>query len=140
VTTLHERNAFRREVAKRAGLDISPGAIWALVQLDEHGPAQAAALAQRNGVDPTRVDEVVGELRERGLLAGEGPQVRLTDAGREYTRRAVATRRDLLAERLADRTAERSPELEALLRRLSRELCGEPPARRAAPAAQPAAA
>ena len=126
VTTLDERRRFRQAIAQRAGVQISPEAIWALVQIDEYGAARARALAEQNGIETARVEKVVDELRERGLIAGEdGAQ--LTPAGREQAGRVVRARRDLLAERLADDSAARHPELEALLVRLARELSGEPP-------------
>jgi DNA-binding MarR family transcriptional regulator len=133
VTTPDERTRFRQRIAGRAGVDISPGAIWALVRIDEHGPARARALAEQDGVDPARIAEVIGELHERGLVVGEYGQSQLTPAGREHTERVVSARRNLLAEALADDSTERHPELEALLHRLARELSGEPPA--TAPAA-----
>jgi EmrB/QacA subfamily drug resistance transporter len=132
VTTREERISFNHRIAERAGLDLSPAAIWALVRIDEHGPGRARALAEENGVDPARVADVIGELRERGLIGGDDGDSRLTPAGKQYTERVVRARRDLLAEALADGSAERHPELAALLQRLARELCGEPPAARAA--------
>jgi DNA-binding MarR family transcriptional regulator len=132
VTTVEERIRFRRRVAERAGVELSPGAIWALVRIDEHGPARARMLAEQDGVDPSRIAEVVGELRERGLLVGEPGEGEVTAAGRAYTERVVSARRDELAETLADDSAERPSEVEALLQRLSRELCGEPPGAAAA--------
>ncbi len=127
VTTPDERQGFRQRVGERAGVDISPGAIWALIRIDEHGPARARALAEQDGIDPARVAEVIGELRERGLIAGESGDAELTKAGRDQTIRVVSARRQLLTEALADDSVERHPELAALLGRLSRELCGEPP-------------
>jgi EmrB/QacA subfamily drug resistance transporter len=128
VTTREERMRFRKRIAQRAGVEISPGAIWALVRIDEHGSARARALADEDGVDPARVAAVVQELRERGLIAGENGDAHLTTQGRVQTDRIVDARRDLLAEALADDSTERNPEVSALLRRLARELCGEPPA------------
>jgi EmrB/QacA subfamily drug resistance transporter len=127
VTTREQRVHFRRAVAERAGVDISPGAIWALVRIDEHGPARARAMAVEEGVDPNRVAEVVGELRDRGLIAGEDGGG-LTPAGREQTDRVVDARRALLLEAMADDDAARDPRLAKLLQRLARELCGERPA------------
>jgi EmrB/QacA subfamily drug resistance transporter len=131
VTTPEERRRFRERVAERAGVAISPGAIWALVRIDEHGMARARALAVEDGVSSERIAEVLAELRARGLIAGEEGAERLTPAGDAHTARVVGARRDLLAEALADGDAERDPEVERLLRRLARELCGEPPTVRA---------
>ncbi len=134
LTTLEERRRFRQEVAERSGVDVSPGAIWALVQIDEHGFARARTIAEANGVTPQRIANVLGELRARGLLSGEDGDTSMTETGHEYTERLLAARRNLLAEALADGDDDRPPELTALLRRLARELCGEPPV------AQPAGA
>jgi EmrB/QacA subfamily drug resistance transporter len=130
VTTRDERIAFRRQIAERAAVQISPGAIWALVRIDEHGPTRARALAEEDGIEPARIDQVLGELRDRRLIAGEDGDGMLTPAGREQTQRIVAARRQLLAEALGDHDTERNPHLTALLHRLARELCGEPPAGR----------
>jgi EmrB/QacA subfamily drug resistance transporter len=127
VTTPEERGQFRERVAERAGVDISSGATWALVRIDEHGFGRARVLAEEQGVDPARIAEVVDELRQRGLVRGQDGAGQLTDAGREHTARVVSARRQLLVEALADDTADRPPELTALLERLARELCGEPP-------------
>jgi DNA-binding MarR family transcriptional regulator len=131
VTTREERERFRHAIADRSGVDIGPGAIWALIRIDEHGPARARAMALDDGIDPARVAEVVAELRRRGLLAGEEGGIRVTAAGAEETRRVVGARRELLVEALADGDADRRPEVAALLTRLARELCGEPPSARA---------
>jgi EmrB/QacA subfamily drug resistance transporter len=139
VTTRDERISFNNRIAARAGVDLSPGAIWALVRIDEHGPARARALAQENGAEASRVDEVMSELSARGLIAGQDGETRLTPSGKEQTERVVSARRDLLGEALADGSVERHPELAALLQRLARELCGEPPSARP-PAGAPAPA
>jgi DNA-binding MarR family transcriptional regulator len=117
-------------------VDISPGAIWALVRIDEHGPVRARAMAEQEGVDPARITEVVNELRDRQLVAGEDGRGELTAAGRDEAERILAARRELLCEALADEEAQRDPKLDALLHRLARELSGEPPA---GVGAQPAA-
>ncbi len=127
VTTRDERTRFRERIAERAGVDISPGAIWALVRIDEHGAARARAIAEQDGIEPARIAKVVGELRDRGLIIGEDGGGQLTPAGQEQAERVVSARRQLLAEALADGTADRDPEVTALLTRLARELCGEPP-------------
>ncbi len=138
VTTAQQRTEFRRRIGRRAGVELSPGAIWALVRIDEHGFAAARSLALEEGVPSERVADVVAELRSRGLLAQDGVSPELTPAGREHTELLVKARRELLTDALDDDSAERDPELTQLLQRLARELCGEPPVR-AAPLA-PAAA
>jgi EmrB/QacA subfamily drug resistance transporter len=127
VTTSEERRRFHERVAERADVGLSPGATWALVRIDEHGFAAARELARQDGIEDERILEVVGELRERGLVAGEEGGRELTGAGRAHTERVVSARRDLLLEALADDSVQRDPAATALLARLARELCGEPP-------------
>ena len=127
VTTLQERARFRTHMAERAGVDISAGAIWALVHIDEHGFTRARELAEQNGVALARVTEVLAELDARGLTASDDGNQELTAAGRDYTERLVRARCELLAEAVSDDSADRRPEVAELLRRLARELCGEPP-------------
>jgi MFS family permease len=122
-----QRDRFRARLAKRAGVDLSPGATWALVRIGEHGAAQARDLASRDGVPEERFASVVIELRGHGLVAGDGEGAALTSSGELLARRAIAARRELLGEALADHSAHRDPDVEELLQRLARELAGEPP-------------
>jgi EmrB/QacA subfamily drug resistance transporter len=126
-TTRDERRRFHAGVAERAGAPISPAATWALVRIDEHGFAGARRMATEQGVTDERVAEVLGELREGGLVSGEDGTPAVTPAGHEVTGRVVAARREMLAEALSDATRDRPAELDALLHRLSRELVGERP-------------
>ena len=135
VTTPEERNQFRRRVAERAGVELSPGAIWALVRIEEHGLERTRAIAIEESADPQRIAEVAGELRAQGLLTGEPGHVQLTESGREHADRVVEARCQLLSEALADGSEDRHPEVAELLQRLARELCGEPPVAAAAGAA-----
>ncbi len=143
VTTPEERLRFREQVAERAGLELSPGATWALVRIQEHGPERARTLAAADGVPAERITQVTQELRGLGLLAQEAPTpdsdgsgtAALTATGHDHAERLLSARRELLVEALADDGAERDPQVLSLLRRLAVELCGEPPGVR-----QPAAA
>jgi EmrB/QacA subfamily drug resistance transporter len=126
-TTPEQRARFRERLAARAGVELSPGATWALVRIDEHGFARAQTLAEHDGVPPERIAAVVDELRRRGLVAGEDRGPALTPAGQDLARRAVAARRELLTEALADDSADRDPVVDDLLRRLARELAGDRP-------------
>jgi EmrB/QacA subfamily drug resistance transporter len=126
-TTREARLAFHERVAARAGVAVSPGAVWALVRIEEHGVAGARSLAGQTGVPPERVAEVIAELRERGLARGGDGDGELTENGRAVASQVVAARREQLAVDLADPSADRDPEVEQLLRRLARELSGERP-------------
>jgi EmrB/QacA subfamily drug resistance transporter len=126
-TSLEERERFHRSVADRAGVDLSPGATWALVRIDQYGFDRARAIAEQRGVPAERIAAVLAELTDRGLIAGTERSLEETAAGRALTDQVVAARRDLLAELVADGGAERPAEVDELLRRLSRELVGEQP-------------
>ncbi len=126
-TTSEQRQRFRERLARRAGIDLSPGATWALVRIDEHEFARARALAEHDGVLPERIAAVLDELRRRGLVAGEDGGPTLTSAGHSLAGRALAARRELLTEALADTSADRDPAVDDLLRRLARELTGDRP-------------
>ncbi|HEY1835128.1 MAG TPA: MFS transporter, partial [Solirubrobacteraceae bacterium] len=129
VTSAEQRQRFNSRVAERAGIDLSPGATWALVRIDEHGFDGARQLAQQqDGITDERINEVTSELRGHGLLVEEpNDEPSLTQAGKEHTELLVQARQQLLAEALADDTVQRDPRATQLLRRLARELSGEPP-------------
>jgi DNA-binding MarR family transcriptional regulator len=127
LTTREQREHFHRRVAERAGVRLSPGAAWALVRIDEHGFADARAMAVEQGVRDDRIAAVVAELRGGGLVGGSPDAPDLTPKGRTLTGQVVTARRELLAEALADESAGRRPEVDELLRRLARELVGERP-------------
>jgi EmrB/QacA subfamily drug resistance transporter len=127
VTTRAERMRFSARIAERAGLQLSPGATWALVRVHDFGFVRARALAEEDGVSEQRLLEVVQELADRGLLEGEQAGRRLTAAGRELTERILSSRREVLAEALADDRTRSRPEVAELLAQLAHELCGEPP-------------
>ena len=130
LVTPEDRADFRQRLAERAGVELGPGEIWALVRIEEHGFARAQELALGNGIDPARITQVIADLHRHGLIVGEGGEAQLTAAGREQTDRIVSARRQMLSEALADDSSTRSPELTALLGRLARELSGEPPTAR----------
>jgi DNA-binding MarR family transcriptional regulator len=127
VTTADERRRFRERLGERAGIELSPGALWALIRIEEHGFAEARLQAEQAGVPPERIGAVVGELFALGLVAGEEDARRLTPSGREQAERILSARRELLAEALAGDGVQGNPEVAALLARLARELAGEPP-------------
>jgi hypothetical protein len=122
-TTVEDRHRFHREVARRAGLDVSEGATWALVRIAQYGSDGARAAARRQEVPEERIAAVSAELRDGGLLADDA----LTATGVAFADQLVSARRDVLCERLDDPAAERTPEVQDLLERLSRELVGERP-------------
>jgi hypothetical protein len=122
-----QRTRFRERLAVRAGVELTPGATWALVRIGEHGLGRARELADQDGVPPERIAAVVEELRANQLIAGEDGAAVLTDRGERWSERAIAARRELLTEALADESAHRDPAVDRLLHRLAKELAGDPP-------------
>jgi EmrB/QacA subfamily drug resistance transporter len=121
------RRAFNEHVAVRAGLDLSPGAVWALARFGSYGIAGTREMATRLGIEDERVAEVERELRERGLTADDGSGAALTPAGVALADQVLSARREELSALLADHDADRQPEVQQLLERLCVELSGSRP-------------
>jgi hypothetical protein len=86
-------------------------------------------MARSVGIPDDRIAPVQRELRERGLVEGEGEQARLTPAGTAVADQLLSARREELRALLAGHDAERAPEVQELLERLCVELSGERPDR-----------
>jgi EmrB/QacA subfamily drug resistance transporter len=121
------RQAFSEHVAARAGLDLSPGATWALARFGSYGIAGTREMAHEQGVEQERIAAVEAELRERGLVVGERAQGVLTPAGIAMADQVLSARREELHEMIADHSAQRVPEVQQLLEQLCVELAGERP-------------
>jgi EmrB/QacA subfamily drug resistance transporter len=109
---------FLADTVHRAGVDLSPGASWALLRLGAPDAPSVENLAARPHVREERLLAACEELRGLGLLEGERP----TEAGRATRERLVAARTDGLRILVADWEPDDNPELDPLLRRLADEL------------------
>jgi hypothetical protein len=116
------REAFRERVSRRAGLELSSGATWALLRIGEHGFAGGTRFATEIGVPPERIEAALSELRNDGILGRDGGDEGLTPKGRSVAERTLRARREELDRSLADPEAAREPEVQALLERLATEL------------------
>jgi EmrB/QacA subfamily drug resistance transporter len=114
--------AFLKGVVERAGVDLSPGASWALLRLGAPEAPTVADLAALPHVRTDRLATAMGELRDAGLVAGD----RVTEAGAELRERLVDARTEGLRELIADWEPDRFPELDPVLRRLADELAPVP--------------
>jgi EmrB/QacA subfamily drug resistance transporter len=121
------RRAFNQRVAVRAGVDVSPGAIWALTRFGSYGIEGTREMAREQAIDDQRVAAVQQELRDRGLVEERDGAPRLTPAGVAIVDQVLSARRDELCVALADQTAQRLPEVQRLLEQLSFELAGQRP-------------
>jgi EmrB/QacA subfamily drug resistance transporter len=114
--------AFLAGVVHRAGVDLSPGASWALIRL---GAPEAPSVADLAALPHVRSDGLalaMGELRDGGLVAGD----RVTTAGVALRGRLVEARAEGLRDLVADWEPDKYPELDALVRRLADELVPVP--------------
>jgi hypothetical protein len=119
LSVLADRDVRLKHVAlitRRAGVDLSPAAAWALIRLDRDEQIDTAGLA---------------ELRRRELLvpqdgAGTAPRYQPNREGRELLQRLCEARRAHLAELFAEWDPASHEELAELLSRLSRQLVPNP--------------
>jgi EmrB/QacA subfamily drug resistance transporter len=118
------RRRFNEHVAERAGVDLSPGAAWALSRFATLGVPATRELAEQMGIEASRIADVQGELIERKLL---GRDDRLTPAGVASADQILSARREELQALLADHGDQREPQVTELLQRMAVELSGERP-------------
>ena len=110
--------AFLADTVERAGVELSPGASWALLRLGSPEEPTFEDLAARPHVDAGRLRVAVDELVVLGLVEGERP----TEPGHVLRERLVVARTDGLRILVADWEPDENPELDPLLRRLAAEL------------------
>ena len=121
------RLAFHEHVAARAGVDLSPGAIWALARFDSYGIDGTREMAREQGIEEERIAVVQRELRDRGLVAERDGSAALTTDGVSIAQQVISARHDELCGLLADPDTERVPEVQQLLEQLCVELAGQQP-------------
>jgi EmrB/QacA subfamily drug resistance transporter len=130
LSVLARRDSRRRlyeQLAKEAGIDLSPLEAWTLARIHDGVPGPAEALARRIDVDPVRVSAATAELERRGLVAPADGWFDSTASGNELIDRLVSTRREWLQTRLGDCTPEEQEEFAHVLNRLARDLLREQP-------------
>jgi EmrB/QacA subfamily drug resistance transporter len=110
--------AFLADTVSRAGVELSPGASWALLRLGAPDAPTLDDLALRPHVNATRLMVAVGELRDRDLIEGERP----TETGFELRERLVVARTAGLRTLIEEWEPDENPELDPLLRQLAAEL------------------
>ncbi|MBB4663500.1 MFS transporter [Conexibacter arvalis] len=158
VSVLARRDTRRRiyeRLAARAGVELSPAAVWLLARVSELAPVTLEELSEQTGVPRARLRIPLGELVMERLVdacdvgggplaadagdpgwapdgvgpeaaaAGEVPFV-LTPAGVAVRDRLLAARRDRLEELLDGWSPAQHEELAAMLTRLARALSDDP--------------
>ncbi len=123
--TREGRREIYRRITARAGYDLLPASSWLLLRVRRYGRVEPALLAERSPVPLTTVMAATRQVEERRLAVREGPDLVLTDRGREAAERLARAREDSLAELLGDWWGpDRPTDLTHLVKELTGELCG----------------
>ena len=115
--------AFIRRTVDAAGLDLSPGSAWLLVQCADGRTGDPDALAADRGIDAGWIRAELAALDERGLVRDGAP----TDEGSAIVQRLLEARRDCLTELVADWAPDEDPRVNDAIERLALELAQETP-------------
>ena len=124
------RDVRRRYVAaivERAGVDLSPGAAWLLVQIEREPEVNIHELGRKGKADPIKLQGSKAELLDKSLVVASSATdvFRLTETGCEIYNRLVAARREHLAELWPEWSPKKREEVATILRNLARELIPE---------------
>ncbi|MFE0799087.1 DHA2 family efflux MFS transporter permease subunit [Streptomyces sp. NPDC058812] len=123
--TREGRREVYRRITARAGYDLLPASSWMLLRVRRYGRVEPALLAERGPVPLTTVMAAARQVEERHLAVREGPDLVLTDRGREVAERLALAREESLAELLGDWWGpDRPTDLVRLVKELTGELCG----------------
>jgi EmrB/QacA subfamily drug resistance transporter len=130
LAVLADRDVRRRYVAAivtRAGVDLSPGAAWLLVQIEREPGVSIQELGRKGKADPSKLQTSTAELLDKTLVAPTSASDvhQLTGAGCEIYNRLVAARREHLAELWPEWSPKKREDVAAILRHLARELIPE---------------
>jgi MFS family permease len=130
LAVLADRDVRVRYVAaivERAGVDLSPGAAWLLVQIERKPGVNVIRLGRKGKADPNKLIESRAELLEKSLIAPASVNdvYTLTGAGCGIYNRLVAARREHLAELWPEWSPQKREDVAAILRELARELIPE---------------
>ncbi|WP_430376831.1 DHA2 family efflux MFS transporter permease subunit [Streptomyces sp. B1-3] len=123
--TREGRRDLYRRITERAGYDLLPASSWLVLRMRRHGWVEPALLAERTPVPLGVIVEAAREVESLGLAEREGPDLRLTAAGREVAERLAAAREESLGELLGDWWGpDRPTDLTQLVKSLNDEMCG----------------
>ncbi len=130
LAVLADRDVRRRYVAaivERAGVDLSPGAAWLLVQIEREPNVNIHDLGRKGKADPVKLQDSKKELLDKSLVAPTATTdvYRLNEGGCEIYNRLVAARREHLAELWPEWSPKKREEVATILRNLARELIPE---------------
>jgi hypothetical protein len=130
LAVLADRDVRRNYVAaivERAGVDLSPGAAWLLVQIEREPNVNIQDLGRKGKADPVKLQHSKTELLDKSLVAPTSTTdvYQLNEGGCEIYNRLVAARREHLAELWPEWSPKKREEVATILRNLARELIPE---------------
>jgi EmrB/QacA subfamily drug resistance transporter len=130
LAVLADRDVLRRSIAavvERAGVDLTIGAAWLLVQIEREPGVTVHQLGRNARVEASKVESSTTELLNNSLIEQRsGSDIyTLTKDGCAIYNRLAAARREHLAELWPEWSPEKREEVAAILRRLARELIPE---------------
>jgi EmrB/QacA subfamily drug resistance transporter len=130
LAVLADRDVLRHYIAAvvaRAGVDLSMGAAWLLVQIEREPGVDVYELGRKGRCDATKIDQATTELLEKSLIERRSVNdiYALTEEGCEVYNRLAAARREHLAELWPEWSPKKREEVAEILRRLARELVPE---------------
>jgi hypothetical protein len=121
------------DLARRATIDLPAPELWMLARLGEREPMTLSSLGAELKIPEAALGPPLEALCNRGIAAkGADGELRLTPAGLAMRDRAVAARRNGLADMLARWQPEQHPDVLALIERMAQALTSDLPAPRAA--------
>jgi EmrB/QacA subfamily drug resistance transporter len=126
LSVLSRRDTRRRmyeRLAERAGIDLPPASVWALVRISEG--EDPVRLARENDGPVDRVQAGVDRLSADGLVVRSNGTRELTSDGLVALEKLVAARREQLCDHLEGWSPDEHDELARVLTRLARDLVGD---------------
>jgi EmrB/QacA subfamily drug resistance transporter len=116
-------------LAKRAGLDLQPRAIWLLYRLADRPGSTVEEVGSRLKVDPERLREGVSSLVAAGMVeqieAADGHKLVLTRSGLDAIEKLTVARRESMTDLLEGWDPEAYPEVVDMIRDLAGALLAD---------------
>ena len=121
------------DLARRAAIDLPAPELWMLARLGEREPMTMRSLAAELKIPQQALEAPLDALCDRGIAEKTATgQLQLTPTGVAMRDRAVAARRQGLADMLARWQPEEHPDVLALIERMAQALTSDLPAPQAA--------
>ena len=121
------------DLARRAAIDLPAPELWMLARLGEREPMTIRSLAAELKIPQQALEAPLDALCDRGIAEKTATgQLQLTPTGVAMRDRAVAARRQGLADMLARWQPEEHPDVLALIERMAQALTSDLPAPQAA--------